>query len=106
MPTSPGCGTENTQNLENVPFPILVTSLHIVAVPFIGPQNSNLYIALSMASRELIPLRCLVTELHKQCLFTAPLHQPFAITKTSTLEATNIYEGNASCIVLAHSEGT
>jgi hypothetical protein len=31
------------------------------------------YIALSMGSRELIPLRCLVIELHKHSLFSAPL---------------------------------
>jgi hypothetical protein len=64
------------------------------------------YIALSMASRELIPLRRLVIELHNQGLFSAPLDKPFSITRTSTLEATTIFEDNASCIVLAHSEGT
>jgi len=62
------------------------------------------YIALSMASRKL--LHRLVLELHKQGLFTAHLTQPFAITRTSTLEATTIYEDNAFCVVLAHSEGT
>jgi len=64
------------------------------------------YIALSMAGRELLPLRHLVLELHKQGLFTAPLTQPFAITRTSTLEATTIYEDKASCVVLGHSEDT
>jgi len=64
------------------------------------------YIALSMASRELIPIRRLIVELHKHGLFSTPLDKPFSITHTSTLEASTIYEDNASCIVLAHSEGT
>jgi hypothetical protein len=64
------------------------------------------YIALSMASRELLPLRHLVTEFHQHGLFSAPLSSPFSVTSTSTLEATTIYEDNASCVALAHSEGT
>jgi hypothetical protein len=64
------------------------------------------YIALSMASRELLPLQCLVTEFHQHGLFSAPLSTPFSATATSTLEATTIYEDNASCVVLVHSEGT
>jgi hypothetical protein len=35
-----------------------------------------------------------------------PLQYPYYITHTSTLETSTIYEDNASCIVLAHSEGT
>jgi len=38
------------------------------------------YIALSMASRELLPLRQLVLELHKHGLFAAPLDHPFSTT--------------------------
>jgi hypothetical protein len=64
------------------------------------------FIALSMASRELLPLRHLVKELQKQGLLSTPLDSPFSTTKTSTLKATTIYKDNASCIVLAHSEGT
>jgi len=64
------------------------------------------YIALSMASRELLPLRHLVTEFHQHGLFSALLSSPFSVTSTSTLEATTIYEDNASCVALAHSEGT
>jgi hypothetical protein len=64
------------------------------------------YIALSMASRELLPLRRLIAELHKHGLFSTPLDKPFSITRTSTLETSTIYEDNASCVVLAHSEGT
>ena len=63
-------------------------------------------IALSMGSRELIHLRCLVIELHKHSLFSAPLEKPFFMTRTSTLETSNIYEDNASCVILAHNEGT
>jgi hypothetical protein len=48
------------------------------------------YIALSMVSRELIPLRCLVIELHKHSLFSAPLEKPLSMTCTSTLETSNI----------------
>lgn len=64
------------------------------------------YIALSMASRELLPLCRLVTELHQHGLFATPLDKPFSITRTSTLETSTVYEDNASCVVLAHSEGT
>lgn len=59
-----------------------------------------------MASRELLPLRRLVIELHKHGLFQTPLDTPFSVTRTSYLETTTVYEDNASCIVLAHSEGT
>ncbi len=58
-----------------------------------------------MATRELLPLRHLAAELHKIGLFTSPLDKSFSTTKTSTLEATNIYEDSASCVVLAYSEG-
>jgi len=63
------------------------------------------YITLSMASRELLPLRRLVMELHKHGLFSTPLSTPFSITHTSTLEASIVYEDNASCVVLAHRDG-
>lgn len=65
------------------------------------------YIALSMATRELLPLRRLVLELHKNSLINTPLaDHPFSHTITSHLEATQIFEDNASCIVLAYSDGT
>jgi len=64
------------------------------------------YVALSMASRELLPLHHLVTELHKHGLFAAPLDKAFSTTHTSTLEASTVLEDNASCVILAHSEGT
>lgn len=65
-----------------------------------------LYITLSMASQELLPLCHLVLELHTHGLFLVPLQYPYYITHTSTLETSTIYEDNASCIALAHSEGT
>lgn len=64
------------------------------------------YIALSMATRELIPLRRLVTEIHQNGLISSPLQDTYSITRTSNLATTEIYEDNASCIVLAYSEGT
>jgi len=64
------------------------------------------YIALSMASRDLLPICCLAIELHKHGLFETPLDSPFSTTHTSTLETSTIYEDNMSCVVLAHSEGT
>jgi len=64
------------------------------------------YITLSMASRELIPIRQLIAELHKHGMIATLLDYPFSVTHTSTLEASTLYEDNASCIVLAHCEGT
>jgi hypothetical protein len=64
------------------------------------------YIALSMATRELLPLRRLVMELHHNSLVSTPLHSEFSTTHTFHLEATTIYEDNASCIVLAYNDGT
>jgi len=64
------------------------------------------YIALSMASRELISPHQFIVELYKHGLFSAPLDEPFSTTHTSNLETSIIYEDNASCVVLAHSEGT
>jgi len=63
------------------------------------------YIALSMASREVLPICHLVIELHKHGLFSTRLSKPYSVTHTSTLEATTVYEDNASCIVLAHRDG-
>jgi transposase InsO family protein len=64
------------------------------------------YIALSMATRELLPLRRIVQEIHQYSLVHLPLPATFNTTKSSTLQATQVYEDNASCIVLAHSEGS
>jgi hypothetical protein len=64
------------------------------------------YLALSMATRELLPLRRLLEELHNHSLVKTPLSPAFNTTKTSTLETTCIYEDNASCIVVATTDST
>lgn len=59
-----------------------------------------------MATRELLPLRHLVQDIHQNGLVRFPLDDLYSTTWTSTLEATCIYEDNASCIVLANSDST
>ncbi len=56
-----------------------------------------------MAARELLPLRRIVNEIYK---VTAPLDSNFAHIKTGTLAASEIFEDNASCIVLAYCNST
>ena len=59
-----------------------------------------------MASKYLLPIYCLILELHKHGLVETPLDSPFSIACTSTLETSTIYEDNASFVmVLAHSKG-
>jgi hypothetical protein len=64
------------------------------------------YIALSMATRELLPLRRLVHELHQHSFIATPLDPAFSHTKTTHLQTSQIFEDNASCIILAYSDGT
>jgi hypothetical protein len=64
------------------------------------------YITLSMVTRDLLPLRHLLAEIHQNGIVKIPLQYHFNTTKTTSLAATMIYEDNASCIVLANSEGT
>lgn len=66
------------------------------------------YIALSMATRELLPLHHLVQELHlhHHSFLTTPLDAPFFHTHTNHLKASQIFEDNTSCIILAYSDGT
>jgi len=64
------------------------------------------YIALSMATRELLPLRRLVHELHNHSFLATPLDTTFSHTRTNSLKASRIFEDNASCIILAYSDGT
>lgn len=64
------------------------------------------YIALSMATRELLPLQRILQEINQHSLIHLPLPDHFNTTRSSTLQATQVYEDNASCIVLAHSEGS
>jgi hypothetical protein len=62
------------------------------------------YIALSMATRELLPLRRLLQEIHQHSIIHLPLDTIFNVTRTPTLTASQVFEDNAACIVLAHSE--
>lgn len=64
------------------------------------------YIALSMVTRELLPRCHLVMELQQNSLIFTPLNNAYSTTHTTHLEATTIYEDNASCIVLAYNDGT
>jgi len=61
------------------------------------------YIALSMATRELLPLCRLMQEINLHSLINAPLGDLFNTTRTPTLAATQIFEDNQACIVLATS---
>lgn len=63
------------------------------------------YIALSMAIRELLPLRRLLEEI----LAHSYIHFPKAstsIVQTPTLQPSQVYEDNSACIVLATTEST
>ncbi len=62
------------------------------------------YIALSIATRELLPLRRLLQDSHHHSLMKLPSENIFNVTKTHTLAATQVFEDNEACIVLAHSE--
>jgi hypothetical protein len=59
-----------------------------------------------MATRELLPLRRLVQELHQYSFMAQPLPDTFSHTKTNHLQTSQIFEDNASCIILAYSDGT
>jgi hypothetical protein len=62
------------------------------------------YIALSMATRELLPLRRLLLELNQHSCIHVPLPEAFNTTKTTHLATSQIYEDNQACIVLANSD--
>jgi hypothetical protein len=64
------------------------------------------YIALSMASRELLPLRRILLEIQQHSLVHSPLNDDYNTTRTSSLTASQIFEDNEACIVLATSEST
>jgi hypothetical protein len=64
------------------------------------------YIALSMATWELLPLCRLVQELHQHSFLATPIDNTFSHTKNTSLQARQIYEDNVSCIILAYSDGT
>jgi hypothetical protein len=52
------------------------------------------YIVLSMATRELFPLQWLLQEIHRHSLINLPSDNIFNVTKTPTLAATHVFEGN------------
>jgi hypothetical protein len=62
------------------------------------------YIALSMATRELLPLHCLLLELNQYSYIHVPLPDMFNTTKNTHLATSQIYEDNQACIVLANSD--
>jgi hypothetical protein len=59
-----------------------------------------------MATRDLLPLCRLLQEIHQHGPVQLPLTTPFNTTKMPTPATTQIFEGKASCIVLANSEAT
>jgi hypothetical protein len=59
-----------------------------------------------MASRELVPLWRIVNELHKHSLVNDPLDSSFSRIRTILLETSELFEDNASSIVLAYSDST
>jgi len=64
------------------------------------------YIVLSMATRDLLPLLHLLQEIHQFGIVHLPLNNPYNTTRLPTLAATQIFEDNESCIILATSEAT
>jgi hypothetical protein len=64
------------------------------------------YIALSMATRDLLPIRPVLEELNKHSLVHFPLLDHYNHTYKKSLTATQLYEDNASCIVLAQNKGS
>ncbi len=63
------------------------------------------YIALSMASHDFLPIRCLLEEINKYSLVHFPRPEHYNHTYTWSLTATQIWEDSTPCIVLAHSKG-
>ena len=57
-----------------------------------------------MAAREIIPLRRLVHNIHKYSCVSLQQPDQFGNIKTPTLEASQVFEDNAACIVLANNE--
>jgi len=59
-----------------------------------------------MATHELLPLYCLVLEIHDKGLVTTSPYLANSNVNTKSLAPTKIDEDNASWIVLAYSDGT
>jgi hypothetical protein len=64
------------------------------------------YIALSMATHDLLPIPHSTPSSWNSSAWHIPLHAHYNTSKTTSLAATMIYEEKASCIMLANSEGT
>lgn len=59
-----------------------------------------------MVTQDLLPIHHLLQEIHWHGIVQITFQAHFNITRTKTLAPTMIFEYNASCIVLANSEGT
>jgi hypothetical protein len=64
------------------------------------------YIALSMATRELLPLQRILLEIQQHSLVHIPLNDEYNTTRTASFTASKIYEDSEACIVLATSDST
>jgi hypothetical protein len=64
------------------------------------------YVALSMATRELLPLRCLLEDIVKDSFIHISTTSSSATIHTPTLVPSKVYEDNSACIVLATTEAT
>jgi len=64
------------------------------------------YIALSMATRELLPLQHLLEEISETGPMKIPMPETFFTTHTPHFTVSKIYEDNAACIILAYSDAS
>ncbi len=64
------------------------------------------YIALSTATRELLPLWCLPEEITTIGPIKIPIPETISTTHTLHLTVSKVYEDNAACIVLAYSDSS
>jgi hypothetical protein len=62
------------------------------------------YIALSMATRDLLPLHHILQEINQHSLIPTSIPTNFNTTRSPTLSATQIFKDNAAYMVLAQSD--
>lgn len=67
-------------------------------------NTESKYLALSMATRDLLPLRRILEEIHKYSMVQVPLSHEYSTTRMPTLSTTSTYEDNAACTMLANSD--
>jgi hypothetical protein len=67
-------------------------------------NTESKYLALSMATRDLLPLRHILEEIHKYSMVQVPLSHEYSTTRMPTLSTTSTYEDNAACTMLANSD--